>query len=143
MKLKYIFSRFLSIVLAFRCILEKYRIAKYIENPNSIGYFIHITNYYNEIIKSKKLYPSSSKNIVVNISNRQIPAIYGFPYIPTQIQLFRDSSLKAIKIKLDDDTKKILKIRKHDDALLISDSDLPDGFLDLSKFEYEIIDIPY
>lgn len=145
MKIKYLITKSLSLLISTRGILPIYGFAKYVKYPNDIEYLIHISPHCDKILKSNKLYPSyaTKQNPHVNFSNHGVAAIYGFANIPSRIQWYRDSNGKAIKIKLDESTKKILKQRRHDKALLISIKDLPLGYLDLSKLKCEIIDIPY
>lgn len=111
----------------------------YLKNMNKVDYFIHITDRIEDILKEGKI--NLSTNRLGNHSNRGIPALYGYYKIPNKLILPRDKELEAIKIKLNDDLKKNLKIRKFDRTIFISYEDINKYYIDLRDYDYEIISI--
>lgn|GEM_PF-5361462 len=117
--------------------------AKYTNNIHKTSlehyrYFIHITNNVDKIISTQYIKPSSPSK---SYSNGFIPAVFGYPNIPNKIIFYTEKGQKAIKIKLSDSLLKKIKIRKYDNAILLSSTDLKGGLLYLTNLNYEIIEI--
>lgn len=106
---------------------------------NRVNYLYHLTNNYDAIIISNKIYPSIA--ISTNYSRPFSYNLFGFANIPSIFQFSKYYYSYAIKIKLTDELKQNLYIRYIDKALLLSVSDMSKVFLDLNDLEYEFIKI--